>query len=1192
MAHSMRKSSIVVSLTAIVLCVILITGSTFSLFTGNTDADISISAGQIKVDANIEDLKLSSLGVEQTGDKFANGGTAKLNGNKLDLSNVTPGDRAEFNITVKNTSSVSISYAITWAYSGGLASYLDFYIDDTKFTSGSLTSDWNEWLLEDVAEPVTHKIAVELPKNIGNEAMGLSATIDFDLAAVQYNAIDDTVESADQLELAIKNFDMASVESSFTIDDGRTIVIPEGKTFTLDLAGKTITSNSTAPVIINNGTLNIIGGTIESLVSARARRAAPVNGGAIINEGENAIVNNGTLSINGGSFSTIENAGTMNASGITADSITNAAALTISASTVDGAIANTGNATIIDTTANAINNSGEAAITGATAATLSNSGTATVNTTTATTIANTGDMIIESATVASVTNEGEGELTIKDITATANDGYAVYNSGASLVIEGGSFSGESEENALIYSENDKLTIKGGSFESTGIVVDGAVNVEGGSFDGTIGSGDTENAPVVSGGSFEDDTTVLDNLAYGYEVVEDENGNKTVQRIELVKIGTTVYSYITDALAAVKNGETITLLRDIIVEADTSSENTGINALYYNGDQSFTLNLNGHKIQGNTSNVVIRFQKAEGAENTITIKNGTVIAGPNTWSAISIGSNATVTNVNLEGLTISSEKANDLAVRARVGSNFTITDCTVTATNGAGAICAGGGNVTINNTTVSQSGVYNWNSVALGISGGAKMTVNSGVFASDPEGNAKGNWVAYIMSSGGTLEINDGTFTGTVAETANASNACGIICADKAAIVNIYGGTFNSNGAILDMRNNVGTLPNPQATIYGGTFSADPKISGLYSSNLIALGEGCVLLEKEGVYTVSKPVAQIGDTIYYDIDEAVAAWTNGKTLTLLSDVTLSETVVMKSTEHHILNLGTYTLYAAKSQHAIEITCDGRSSASYALTINADANNPGGITATGKSCIYYKKSGSTKDRPIILINNGVFNGSYSINSTSNGNTNCPQVWINGGTFNAYMNLTKNMLKISGGTFNCSINCTGDSSAYRQISGGRFKSWQFMTADANNKFWVGTALATYDVGLYVDDEGYLVVGGAVITEAGDKFVASSANYSGWSSYLKYSSAATYGLYYTSLKEAFADNNKASGKVTVYVDTIDMTDISYSGTIVTTSDTLTITFANGATVAWTVVDANGAAASYTDVIVDGVVTRTYTVA
>ena len=276
------------------------------------------------------------------------------------------------------------------------------------------------------------------------------------------------------------------------------------------------------------------------------------------------------------------------------------------------------------------------------------------------------------------------------------------------------------------------------------------------------------------------------------------------------------------------------------------------------------------------------------------------------------------------------------------------------------------------------------------------------------------------------------------------------------------------------------------------------------------------------------VAKVGNTEYETIDEAIANWTDGTTLTLLADVTLSDVVTLKSTEHHTLDLGTYTMTAASGKNAIEITCEGRSSASYAITVNADATNPGGITATGKACVYYSKSGSTKDRPIIRIYNGVFDGSYSINSKSNGNTNCPQVWIYGGTFNGNVNLTKNMLRVFGGTFNGWINCTGDSSAYREISGGRFKSWQFMTADADNKFWVGTSKANYNVGVYVDDEGYLCVGGPVITEVSAKYPAVASNYSKWSSYLKYSAAATYGLFYEDAAMAIAKHGAAN--VTVW--------------------------------------------------------------
>jgi len=324
-----------------------------------------------------------------------------------------------------------------------------------------------------------------------------------------------------------------------------------------------------------------------------------------------------------------------------------------------------------------------------------------------------------------------------------------------------------------------------------------------------------------------------------------------------------------------------------------------------------------------------------------------------------------------------------------------------------------------------------------------------------------------------------------------------------------------------------------------------------------------------------PVAKVGSTEYTSIDDAVANWTNGTTLTLLSDVTLSDVVKLKSTEAHTLNLATYTLTAASGQHAIEVTCNGRSSASYALTVNADANNPGGINAPGKSCIYYRKIGTTKDRPIILINNGVFNGSYSVNFTSNGNTNCPQLWVNNGTFNGNVSLTKCMLQVRGGFFNCSINCTGDTNAYRLISGGTFKNWQFMTADANTKFTVGSSKTVYDKGAYVNEEGYLVVGGAPLTEPGTMGASTNGTNSNstWSSYLKYSSAKDT-LYWEDAEAAIeflsskTVTNKPATEITVYENEIDLTDSAFKGKIVVpTGSTLAITFDEGTTPAWTVV-------------------------
>lgn len=361
-------------------------------------------------------------------------------------------------------------------------------------------------------------------------------------------------------------------------------------------------------------------------------------------------------------------------------------------------------------------------------------------------------------------------------------------------------------------------------------------------------------------------------------------------------------------------------------------------------------------------------------------------------------------------------------------------------------------------------------------------------------------------------------------------------------------------------------------------------------------EGDYIIEYSELYKkIITDVAKVGDKNYKTIDEAIANWEHNTTLTLLSNVMLSDTIQLKSTEHHSLDLSCYMMTAASNKHAIEIVCDLQSKASYALTIKADTNNPGGITASGKSCIYYKKTNSVQDRPIIRIYSGVFNGAYAINSSSsNGGTNTPQVWIEGGVFNGNLNLSKCMLRISEGLFNGRINCTGDSSAYRRISGGTFKSWQFMTAGTSAKFSVGTQQGTFNVGVYVDDNNYLVVGGPVITEAGTKFKAFSTNYAGWSSYLQFSSAKENGLYYTSVSEALADNNKSTDVVTIYTDTVDLTNLNYKGTINLSKNinNLVITFTESAEPLWKVTtSAEGKEITFTDVTSNGIVIRTYNV-
>ena len=295
-----------------------------------------------------------------------------------------------------------------------------------------------------------------------------------------------------------------------------------------------------------------------------------------------------------------------------------------------------------------------------------------------------------------------------------------------------------------------------------------------------------------------------------------------------------------------------------------------------------------------------------------------------------------------------------------------------------------------------------------------------------------------------------------------------------------------------------------------------------------------------------PVAKVGNTEYATIDEAIANWTNGTTLTLLADVTLTDVINLSSTEYHILDLGTYTMTAASKKDAIQIVNNGRSSASYALDIKADATNPGGITATGKAIVRTAGKSSVKDRPIIRFYNGVFNASYIVYHSGSNGTNCPQFQFHGGEFNGTIYTNRALNQFYGGTFTGSLQMSVDSSAYTLISGGTFKNLSNSMGSALNsdKFTIGSAKGVYDKEVYIDDNGNYVIAAAEPSQAIEAAVAKTP---GTNDYLAYSKVATEGaLNYTDVYVAIEKNNTSSSAITVYTDELDMTGINYKGTIV----------------------------------------------
>ena len=123
----MKKKVLLSSIATIALCLCLIAGSTFALFTSTSENNIAVTAAKVEMTADITNLTLASVrpatvaevrAAAEGGDitiiedefggqyvyadradgTFANGGTADFKDAVLTLDRITPGDKVSFDV--------------------------------------------------------------------------------------------------------------------------------------------------------------------------------------------------------------------------------------------------------------------------------------------------------------------------------------------------------------------------------------------------------------------------------------------------------------------------------------------------------------------------------------------------------------------------------------------------------------------------------------------------------------------------------------------------------------------------------------------------------------------------------------------------------------------------------------------------------------------------------------------------------------------------------------------------------------------------------------------------------------------------------------------------------------------------------------------------------------------------------------
>ena len=180
------RNVLVSAVLAIALCISVIAGATFALFTSKSSVNIAITSGNVEVVAKADGLKTYSMGREQTDGKFENGGSAALDGNALALDGMTPGDKVTFTITIENKSTVTVKYRtrLDVIFDNGLYGGLNCKIGTFEDAG---VANWATLTVDD-RNVATLDCEVELPEDVGNEYKNKKCELEFVVEAVQGNA--------------------------------------------------------------------------------------------------------------------------------------------------------------------------------------------------------------------------------------------------------------------------------------------------------------------------------------------------------------------------------------------------------------------------------------------------------------------------------------------------------------------------------------------------------------------------------------------------------------------------------------------------------------------------------------------------------------------------------------------------------------------------------------------------------------------------------------------------------------------------------------------------------------------------------------------------------------------------------------------------------------------------------------------
>lgn len=267
----MKKKVLLTSVLTIILCLCLIAGSTFALFTSSDKVNVAVTAGKVELTANLkEDSMLTWSSLYQTEDDartdglFDNGGTAEItDGANVVIDRMTPGDVAKFMIDVHNASNVGVQYRVRMISNAGdhevdltEALVITAYIDGFNYPVAG-TENQTIWkYIEPNQEINDIWVTVSFPSDVtvpaadynedgeldDNDFQEAQANITFIVEAVQGNASNFNAAVAD-----VNAADYLTDEDGYIVEgiyngEGHTVTVDQ---YTLPLSGALTLSDMT-----------------------------------------------------------------------------------------------------------------------------------------------------------------------------------------------------------------------------------------------------------------------------------------------------------------------------------------------------------------------------------------------------------------------------------------------------------------------------------------------------------------------------------------------------------------------------------------------------------------------------------------------------------------------------------------------------------------------------------------------------------------------------------------------------------------------------------------------------------------------------------------------------------------------------------------------------------------------------------